>query len=1056
MSPTSSRTRHPGHLVTAIIMCRDGAARLPKTLDALAHQVRRADRVVVVDFASTDRTVAIATDRVGKSHIVELDAFAGVGAAVSAGLELLAGRPDRRSRDDAPVEWLWLLHDDSEPEPEALDELLLRVVHSPSVWLAGPKVLDGNGSLLVQAGLSIDAAGHVETGLDRREPDQGQRDDTDEVLAVGVAGSLVRRDIWDSLGGMDPQFAEFGAEIDLGWRVNAAGGRVVVVPRAVVRHVGESCAGDRPAGSPVRSLVVRRRNGMRIVLANTADFLVPLLLLRYVVVGVLHSIALVVLSRRPREAAAELSALGQVVAAPGALIASRRSRKASRDVSYGDLRRLFPPSGRWVSSLVTMRPQSGAAPDAPVSRRRVAVESGPVSEEAESLADEISAVGEFLRRPGSLLFILLSLLAVIADRHVLSGTIHGGRLLPMPSGASDLWSSYVSAWHPSNIGSTAPSPPSVALLALFSTVLLGKTWLAIDILVLGAVPLAALSAFTSLRILTTAVRIRVWVCVVYALLPAVTGAIATGRLDVIVTAIVLPRVVRSITLALQHDAFGTVRGRAVRAGLWLAVAAAFAPLLWVFAAAACVGFLAIGYLRSADPAADAGGGGHLGGALRERLSVTAGVLGIPLVVLLPWTWHVIAHPSVLFAGSGLPEFYASHSAPSGVLIALLRAGGPAQPPFWVGIPIVGAIVLGLQRDSRIAAARLGAIAFVVGVVVAIVMTRGANVTSGFASTRHWPGLVLLVAGAGALLTAVVAAVGARPALRDQSFGWRQPTAVVIVGLALVATATLVGGWLIRGVAKPLRGNEPAILPLYVQAELKVPTAGRALILGGDAHNVHYALVRMPGGPVLGSGDQAVSGHSADRASAHLAAAVQDLVAGKPGAGPELVPFGVNYVVAANRTARHVASQLGRASTLTVIPVPSATVWHSSLNTGEITVLTGSAAATASRGDLPSAAPAEVLPGNGSVVAAGSGSRLLVLAEPAESRWHATLGGQQLRPTTAYGWAQAFELPARAGKIRVSFDSGSRHWWLVVQLAALVAVILFGAGAGPHTHRKTTL
>ena len=53
--------------------------------------------------------------------------------------------------------------------------------------------------------------------------------------------------------------------------------------------------------------------------------------------------------------------------------------------------------------------------------RRVAVESGPVSEDVESLADEISALGEFLRRPASLLLIVMSLLALIADRHVLSG-----------------------------------------------------------------------------------------------------------------------------------------------------------------------------------------------------------------------------------------------------------------------------------------------------------------------------------------------------------------------------------------------------------------------------------------------------------------------------------------------------------------------------------------------------------------------------------------------------------------------------------------------------------
>ncbi|HVU74960.1 MAG TPA: hypothetical protein VHE83_18495, partial [Mycobacteriales bacterium] len=315
----------------------------------------------------------------------------------------------------------------------------------------------------------------------------------------------------------------------------------------------------------------------------------------------------------------------------------------------------------------------------------------------------------------------------------------------------------------------------------------------------------------------------------------------------------------------------------------------------------------------------------------------------------------------------------------------------------------------------------------------------------------------LVAGAGALLAAVVAAVGARPALRDQSFGWRQPTAVAIVGLALVATAILVGGWLVRGAGKPLRGGDSAVLPPYVQAELAGPTAGRALMLGGDAHLVRYALVRTPGGPVLGSGDQPVAGSASDRAASHLADAVQDLVAGREGAGAELVPFGIDYIVAPDRTARRIASRLGQASTLTVIPVPSGTVWRSSLNTGELTVLSGASASTAKGGAVPAAPPSQVLAGSGSTVArSATGPRLLVVAEPAQARWHATLNGHRLAPTTAYGWAQAFELPAGGGIVRVSFDSGGRHWWLVLELLALVAVILFGAGAGPHTHRRVTL
>jgi hypothetical protein len=183
------------------------------------------------------------------------------------------------------------------------------------------------------------------------------------------------------------------------------------------------------------------------------------------------------------------------------------------------------------------------------------------------------------------------------------------------------------------------------------------------------------------------------------------------------------------------------------------------------------------------------------------------------------------------------------------------------------------------------------------------------------------------------------------------------------------------------------------------------------------------------------------------------------VAGRTGAGAELVPFGINYVVAPSRTARRIAPQLGRASTLSVLLVPSATVWQSSLATGELTVWSGTAATDAQAGRVPLTAPNQVLPVRGharAAVAAVPGERLLVVAEPVDSRWKATLNGESLKRTTAYGWAQAFVLPSNAGTVKVRFDSGGRHWWLILELLGLIGVILVGAGAGPHTHRRDPL
>jgi hypothetical protein len=638
-----------------------------------------------------------------------------------------------------------------------------------------------------------------------------------------------------------------------------------------------------------------------------------------------------------------------------------------------------------------------------------------------------------MRRPGTLLFLAMSVIALIAERHLFSKTLHGGRLLPGPGGSSDLWSTYVASFHPTSVGSFTPASPSLAILGAASTVTFGKPWLVVDIIMLGAVPLAALSAYVAAGALTAAARVRIWVAVVYALLPAVTGAIAGGRIDVAMVAILLPQVLRACAAALRSDsAHGAIR-TSIGAGLLLAVTAAFAPILWLIAAPVLV--VGIGFMERESQESHA----TLG-----RLVSAAVVLAVPIVVLVPWSWHILAHPRMVVATSGLPEFYTSQHAPSGIALELLRAGGVAQPPVWIGIPIVLAALVGLNRRSRVAVARTAVALMIVGVAVAIALTRDAGVTTGLPASRHWPGLALLVAGAGALLAALVAAVGARPALQGHSFGWRQTAAVAIIGLAVVSTATLAVSWLIRGAGVPLTRGDPQVLPLFTQSELDVKTTPRALVLDDTPPTISYALIRRPHGSQLGDGDTAPE-RPPGPASRQLATAVRDLVAGRPGAGSELAPFDIGYVVAETAGAQRIVPTLGRVPTLTVVPAPGATVWRSSLPTSELTLLTPAAAARAI-GGATSVAATKALPASAGsadvTLPPGSAGRLVVLAEPANGGWHASIDGHDLQRRTAYGWAQAFVVPSAGGRLQLGYSSRSRDLWLVGELIAVV--ILFGA------------
>ncbi|HEX2315765.1 MAG TPA: glycosyltransferase family 2 protein, partial [Thermomonospora sp.] len=267
MSPTLDR-----HVVTAVLVAHDGARWLPETLKALLTQTRPVQRLVAVDTGSTDRGPAVLTEVVGDGNLLRLPRATGYGEAVAEALR--HGAASLPVPDDSPgeprTEWIWLLHDDSAPAADALAMLLRAADADPAAAVLGPKLRDWDDRrLLLELGVTIDGAGRRDTGVERLEFDQGQHDGVRPVLAVGTAGMLVRRDVWDRLGGLDPAFGIFRDDVDFGWRAHAAGQRVVAVSDAVVFHAEAAGRGLRPLGMTGDSARRRdRRNALYVLLAN--------------------------------------------------------------------------------------------------------------------------------------------------------------------------------------------------------------------------------------------------------------------------------------------------------------------------------------------------------------------------------------------------------------------------------------------------------------------------------------------------------------------------------------------------------------------------------------------------------------------------------------------------------------------------------------------------------------------------------------------------------------------------------------------------------------------
>jgi GT2 family glycosyltransferase len=961
------------HIVTAVLITHDGARWLPETLKALLTQSHPVDRLVAADTGSTDAGPAMLTEVVGEGNLITLPARTRYADAVAAALAHPASAvevPDGASLAER-VEWIWLLHDDSAPAPDALEHLLTTAEQHPPAAILGPKLRDWDDRrVLIEAGVAIDRTGRRETGLDPREFDQGQHDTIREVMAVSTAGMLVRRDVWEELGGLDPAFALFRDDVDFGWRAYAAGHRVLIAPDAVAFHAEAAARGARPVAYPADD----RRSALLVLLANLPLSALALALPLTVATSLLRA-AFFAAAKRPGAAGAELTALR------GALFRAPRLRRARRPGLTASGVNRFQP--RW--------PTLRRLPDVFVGRGATLPSAEP------------GALYRWLRRPGVLMTLALTLVALVAERRLIAtgGRLGGGALVPAWGGASDLWAEYLTGWHPVGLGSGTGAPPYAGVLAALATLLLGKPWLAVLAILVTGVPLAGLTAYTAARRLRgLTVPVAVWAGVTYALLPVATGAVATGRLGTIVVIVLLPLIgvfaTGTLTASSRHMPWA--------AGLLLAVAMAFAPLTWVLAV--LVGLPARYALAGHRPRAG------------RRLAV---VLGVPPLLLLPWTLHLLAHPSGFLREAGTR---AAVARPEAGALVLLSPGGPGTPVFWVTAGLAAAGLAALLLRRRRTAVLTGWLLAIIGMPVAIFAL----------ARRDWPGVALTVAAAGVVLAATGMLRVAVAKLRAPALVSRVGAAVV---LAVAASTPLLaaGLWVAHGTHGPLARANPEQFPLVVESHVTRP---RMLVVSSRADGAVGATVMRERAPIPGE----ETAEPPEPARRHLRAAVAGLTSGTGGASA-LSRFGVGYVLVPDPGHDPLTGVLDAVPDLQRLGRTSAFgLWQPVTPAGRLMLIDGRAVTPLAAG--PVDAKVRIPP--------GPAGRTLLLAEPASAGWHAAIDGRPARSRTLDGWAQAYDVPASGGTFTLRRGMLLRHLWVAVQGVALVLVVVLALPSAAWVER----
>ncbi len=217
--------------VTVIVLNWNGSAYLPDCLRALQALDYPDYRLLVVDNASTDGSVALLQREFGEVELLCNPDNRGFAAGNNSGLRSMK------------TEFAVLVNPDVVVPTGWLKALLQPMIADERIGIAGGKLRYPDGSLQFAGGeIHPPQAFPSHAGLAER--DAGQYDELRDVTYVVGAGMALRAAMLEQIGLLDEGYFLYYEDADLCVRARRAGFRVVYVPQAAAVHL-ESSATDR-------------------------------------------------------------------------------------------------------------------------------------------------------------------------------------------------------------------------------------------------------------------------------------------------------------------------------------------------------------------------------------------------------------------------------------------------------------------------------------------------------------------------------------------------------------------------------------------------------------------------------------------------------------------------------------------------------------------------------------------------------------------------------------------------------------------------------------------
>lgn len=203
----------------------NGEQELAACLDSLLAQSLKAE-VIVVENGSTDGSKELLYGQYPSVTVIPLPFNTGFAGGVNAGLRYAA---------DAGHDYTALLNNDAVADKNWLKNLVETMHSKPQAGIVTSKMISDTKEYLDSTG-EIYSIWGLPYSRGRREANNGRYDDKREVFGGSGGASLYRHKMLAQIGLFDEDFFAYYEDVDLSFRAQLAGWKVLYEPSAIVHH----------------------------------------------------------------------------------------------------------------------------------------------------------------------------------------------------------------------------------------------------------------------------------------------------------------------------------------------------------------------------------------------------------------------------------------------------------------------------------------------------------------------------------------------------------------------------------------------------------------------------------------------------------------------------------------------------------------------------------------------------------------------------------------------------------------------------------------------------